>query len=92
MSDFKCIIRSEANVNQPSQSANTESSSGTGAETSQEYVTDRVIRHRINDDQEHPSAKIREVVHRVQWHGLKHSVDNFKRTHHIPRNNIVSSY
>ena len=58
----------------------------------QEYVVDRIISHGINQDENHPSAKVGETTYRIRWYGYKPSDDTWEPIHHLPRNKVVSYY
>lgn len=97
--DFKRTIRSHSDANQPAQSANMYSAvtpappcDGTQAEEPQEYVLDRMISHGINDDQEHPSARVKEATYRVRSYAFYCNDDTSEPIRNILRNKIVSYY
>ena len=57
-----------------------------------EYVIDRIVSHRKNEDTKHPTAKLGETLYRVRWYGYDKSDDTFEPIKHLPRNKVVSYY
>ena len=55
-----------------------------------EYVVERVVADGLNEDENHPTAKIGEPVYRVRWYGYSPSDDTWEPVKHFPRNKLVS--
>ncbi len=56
----------------------------------QEYVVERIISHGINEDPEHPTARVGETTYRVRWYGYEEKDDTYEPVRNLPRNKIVS--
>lgn len=96
---FRNITRSQSNMKHQTQTASTEPPviskqppEVSQAQSPQEYVIDQIVSHRVNDDQEHPSAKLDEPTYRVQRYGFDSNGDTFEPIRHTLRNKIVSYY
>ena len=62
-----------------------------GQETyDEEYVIDRIVGHGINDDKDHPTAKVGEKLFHVRRFGYTNKDDTYEPVRHLPRNKIVS--
>ena len=94
-------IESSTAVTTRSPTATTETTNGNPVEDKDsseeeddiaEYVIDRIVSHRRNEDAEHPTAKFGETVYRVRWYGYDKSDDTFEPIRHLPRNKVVSYY
>ncbi len=57
-----------------------------------EYVIDRILGHDVNNDNDHPTARVGETVYRIRWYGHDEDEDTFEPIHHLPRNKLVSYY
>ena len=57
-----------------------------------EFVVDRIVSHGINEDAEHPTARVGDTTYRVRWYGFGAEEDTFEPIHHLPRNKLVSYY
>ncbi len=58
----------------------------------QEYVMERIVSHGINEDPEHPTAKVGETTYQIRWYGVDKDGDTYEPIQHIPRNKVVSYY
>lgn len=70
---FRSVTRLQSKAKQQDQAANTKSllipappPKATEAGSPQEYFFDQLISHKINDDQDHPSAKLGDLTYRDQ--------------------------
>ena len=57
-----------------------------------EYVVDRIVDHRVNEDGDHPTAAVGATVYRTRWYGYSPSDDTWEPIEHLPRNKLVSYF
>lgn len=54
-----------------------------------EYVIDRIVNHNSNEESDHPSESVGDIVYRSRWFRYGPSADIWEPIAHLSRNKVV---